>query len=332
MKYKFRLVFYHEKPGFFHIDKEFLEYSLTDMLQIKVCPRNSDTLLNATKYHIDGGGFLSEIEARNSGEKLRIHLRMLNCILNLHLLIPNSDSTSGSVSEGIKSKIRQSGGELMDTIVGLHVYPDDDIHMEHVMSGVGKVYPSDPLYVLKGLKDSWSNTFSLNESTAEVIEILNISVREGSPKVRFLTTYLAMEQIIKRKMRSQNACELIDGFISMTEKSGLTDIEKKSLSGSLGYLKEQSFSSAFSAFSRQVISPETISGMSVKKFVSACISLRNKIAHNAAIESTVNIDEYTNHLRQMAMSVLWKENDLPNISVYRPADQITMEKMEIRAM
>jgi hypothetical protein len=34
----------------------------------------------------------------------------------------------------------------------------------------------------------------------------------------------------------------------------------------------------------------------------------------------------------MAMSILWAENDFPNFSVYRPADQIEMEKMEIRVL
>ena len=141
-----------------------------------------------------------------------------------------------------------------------------------------------------------------------------------------------MEQIIKRQMRSDKAGKLIDRFIEITNNSDITDAEKSSLSGSLGFLKEQSFSSAFSSFSKRITSPKTINGKPVKKFVSDCIKLRNKIVHNAAIESTVNIDEYTKHLREMAMSILWKENNFPNFSVHRPADQISIEKMEIKAM
>lgn len=332
MKYKFRLVFYHSKPGFFRVDEKYINYSLNDDLVISLCPRDSDCLLTASKYHIDGGSFSSEQEALDCGEKLRIHLRMMNCMLDLGLSIPTSDGVSGSVSKEIKNKIREEGRELLDTIIGLCVYPDDEKHFEHVASGKINVFPSDPFYVLKGLKDSWVNTFNLDQETSEVIEILNISVRESSPKIKFLATYLAMEQIIKRKMRSDRAQDLIDQFIEITETSTLSESEKASLSGALGYLKEQSFSSAFSNFSRRIENPTKINGESVTKFVSNCIKLRNKIAHNVAIDNLPQIEEYTKHLRNMAMSILWTENSFPAFSVYRPADQFAMEKMEIRVL
>lgn len=332
MKYKFRLVFFHPRPGFFRIDTKSIDYPLNEELVIQIVPRDSDNLLNASKYHIECGGFPSPQDAQNCGGKLRTHLRMLNCMLDLGLLIPSIDGKSGTVSEGIKNKIREGGGELLDTIVGLHVYPDDDKHFEHVVSGKMNVFPSDPYYVLKGLKDSWDNTFELNESASEVIEILNISVRESSPKVKYLATYLAMEQIIERKMRSEAAQDLIDQFVQLTNNSELPVSEKASLAGSLGYLKEQSFSSSFTSFAKRITSPETINEMPITKFVSECIKLRNKIAHNVAVDAMPNIEEFTKHLRNMAMSILWADNNFPNLSVYRPADQIEMEKMEIRVL
>jgi hypothetical protein len=331
-KYKFRLVIFHSRPGFFHIEKELIDYSLSEKLIIQLAPRDSNNLINASKYHIECGGFSSKGEAKDCGEKFRTHLRLLNCVLDLGLSIPSVDGTSGSVSEAIKNKVRQDGGELLDTIIGLHVYPDDEKHFEHVVSGKMNVFPSDPYYVLKGIKDTWNNTFELNENTSEVIEILNISVRETSPKVKYLATYLAMEQIIERKMRSKNAQDLIDRFIQLTNNSELPELEKTSLAGSLGYLREQSFSSAFTSFSKRITSPEAIKEMPVTKFVSECIKLRNKIAHNVAVDSMPNIEEYTRKLRNMAMSILWSENNFPDFSVYRPDDQIEMEKMEIRVL
>jgi len=332
MKYKFRLVFFHSRPGFFRIDKKLLDYSLSEGLVLQVFPRDADTLLGASKYHIDCGGVSSLKDAQNCGEKLRTHLRMLNCIFDLGLSIPCFDGKSGNVSEGIKEQVRKSGGKLLDTITGLLAYPDDSKHFEHVLSGEMRVFPSEPLYVLKGLKDSWGNTFELNERVAEVLEILNIAVREISPKVKYLTTYLAVEQLIERKMRSNHAQKLIDNFVELTNKSELLEVEKKSLSGSSRCLKEQSFSSAFTSYAKCITSPETINEIPVAKFVSECIKLRNKIAHNAAIESMPNIGEYTKQLRSMALAILWTENDFPSFSVNRPSDQIEMEKMEVRML
>ncbi len=331
-KFKFRLVFFHSRPGFFYLEQESITYSLDEKLSIQVTPRDFNRLKDATKYHIECGGFCSYQKAKDCGEKLRTHLRLINCMLDLGLSIPSIDGTNTNVSEEIKNKVRQDGGELLDTIVGLHVYPDDGRHLEHVVSGKVNVFPSDSYYVLKGLKDSWESSFELNESVAEILEILNISVRETSPKIKFLATYLAMEQIIEKEMRSQDAQELIDQLIQATYASPLSDTEKESLVGSLGYLKEQSFSSAFTSFARRITSPESIHGMSVKKFVSKCIKLRNKIAHNVAISEMSDIEEYTKHLRNLAMSILWSKNEFPSFSVYRPADQLEIEKMEIRRL
>lgn len=332
MKFKFRLVFFHSKPGFFRIEEESIDYPLDENLTIRLVPRDSSSLKDASKYHIECGEFLSDGEARQCGEKLRTHLRLLNCMFDLGLSIPNFDGTSSSVSEEVKGKVRENGGELLDTIVGLYVYPDDERHFEHVPSGKINVFPSDPYYVLKGLKDSWNNTFELNEHTAEVLEILNLSVREASPKVKFLAAYLAMEQIIERKMRSENAQALIDNFIQLTQDSALSNAEKESLAGSLGSLKEQSFSSAFVSFAKCITSPKEINGMPIKKFISQCIKLRNRIAHNVAISEIREIEEYTKSLRELAMSILWSKNDFPNFSVYRPPDQVELEKMEIRVL
>jgi hypothetical protein len=100
----------------------------------------------------------------------------------------------------------------------------------------------------------------------------------------------------------------------------------------LGYLKEQSFSSAFSSFAKCITDPVSINGMPVTRFVSDCIKLRNKIAHNVAIENISKIEEYAKHLRSMALSLLWSENRFPDLSVYRPADKVEVEKMEIRVI
>lgn len=332
MSFRFRLVFFHSSPGFFRIDEKSIDYQIESNLAITVVPRDADKLNEATKYHIESGGFPNVEQARSCGERIRTHLRLLNCLFHLGLTIPIIDGTSGSVSTAIKDKAREDGEEILDTIVGLHVFPDDGLHFEHVASGKMSVYPSDPYYVLKSIKDTWDNIYDLDEHATDVIEILNISVREKSPKIKFLATYLAMEQIVKKEMRSINAQELIDEFIQTTINSGLSDSEKNSLNGALGHLKEQSFSSAFMAFSKRITSPTEIFNMSVPKFVSDCIKIRNKIAHNVAIEKLPELDNYTNNLRNMAMSILWSEYGFPEVSVYRPADQIEMQKFEIRLL
>lgn len=332
MKYRFRLTFHHYKPGFFRIEDKFINFHINEDVEIGIYPRDSDTLINATKYHAECGNFDTEITARNVGEKLRESLKILNCVLNLGLLVPSTDGYSATVSYDIKSKCREQGRELFNTFIGLHVFPDDSKHFEFVMAGKGNLYPSDPLYVLNAIKKIWPNDFKFDERSKTAFEILNLSVQETSPKIRFLTTYLAIEQLIETKPRCEKAQQIIKGLINQVNQSDLKDDDKKSLFGSLVHLKEQSFSSAFSTFAKNVSAPTEINGKTVSKFVSECISLRNKIAHNVSSVPTEDLESHTKPLREMALGIIWSINHLPDISVFRPGDTVSLEKMEIRVM
>ncbi len=141
-----------------------------------------------------------------------------------------------------------------------------------------------------------------------------------------------MEQIISKDKRSEDARKLIGELIEKVKTSDLKDSEKDSLKGALSSLTEQSFSSAFKALSYKVKSPKAINGESVPEFVSKCIEIRNKIAHNAIIDKNVKLEKYTTNLRRMILGLIWSRNNLPNISLQRPADKVSIEKMEIKLM
>lgn len=297
MRYKFRLLIHHPIPGFFHINETQFGFKLGQILNCTVYPRDAEKLVLASKYHIDGNAFDNKDSAKETGEKLRLHLKLLNCLLNLGLTIPIQDEKSASASTGLKEKIRANGIELLDTISGLQVFPDDERYKENVISGNMKNYPSDPEFVFKALNKTWADSFELDEDAQDVLEILNISVFGTSLKVKFLTTYLAVEQLIGREMRREKACKIIDNFVDIIDQSTLDEKERKSLSGTLGSLKEQSFSSAFVSFARKITSPQEIMGLKPNKFASNCISIRNKIAHKADTAKIANLEQYTMELR-----------------------------------
>lgn len=332
MKYRFRLTFHHHKPGFFRINESSITYLLEDTVEIHIFPRDSEKLIDASKFHADCGGFKTKTIARQTGEKFRQSLRLINCMFGLGLTVPQVDGSSGFIHNSIKEKAKEAGGTILDTIVGLAVYPDDGTHLESVSSGSLNVYPSDPLYVLNAVKDIWPNNFEYDECAIEAIEILNIAVNEVSPKTKFLTTYLALERLIVRKQRSEGAQLLIDNFIQQTKDSALSKKEVASLVGSLGHLKEQSFSSALTEFARSIKNPKEINGKTIKKFISECISIRNKIAHNAKLNKMINLEETSKTLRELALSIIWTQNSFPQVSVYRPADKIDIGEMTFKLM
>jgi len=330
MKFKFRLVFFHSEPGFFRIDKKSIGYNIASDISITIEPRDANTLIEAKQYHIESSGFNSEEEARKCGEKIRNHLRLLNCHFHLGLTIPFTDGFASKANAALKEEHRKNGVELIDTIIGLLVYPDEQKYVEFAVFSELDIFREDPYYLLKSIKEIWSNNYKFDDCTNEILEILNISVREKSPKLKFLTAYLAMEQIIKREMRTEYAQELIKDFIKMTNASEISNNEKKSLTNALSQLKRESFRSAFISFARRITFPTTILNMPVVKFAKECVKIRNKIAHNVSTDKLPELENYAKNLIKMSLGIIWSENNLPELSLYLPGHKLELKKLEFK--
>jgi hypothetical protein len=330
--HKFRLTLFHSNPGFFGLDCNSFGYEVNRDIGLEVFARDSDELVQATKYHIDCGGFESEELALAAGEKLRKKLRLLNSVLDLGLVIHTKDELTGKVSESVKSSVKEKGGVLLDSRVGLSVIPDDGLHGELVTTGSFRVRISDPIFLLDAVKKIWDIEFKFDEKAEDVVELLNLSSAEASPKLKFLTAYLALEQLITIKERSEAAKELINSFIKETNASGIPDEEKASLVGSLSNLTKGSFSGALKTLSKSITNPKEIQGYTPEQLASKAIGLRNKIAHKLEITSDTDINAITTGIREMTLGLLWSEYKLPNFSIYRPADSVSSEKLEMRIL
>ena len=332
MAYKFRVTLSHPNRGFFALDSSAFGYKLDNSVGLEVYARDEDTLDLATKYHIECGGFDSKQQALEIGEYLRTRLRIINCVLDLGLSIPTEDKTTGSISDAAKESAQKLGGGVFDPRQGLWVLPDDGLHFESVMIGRFHVFPSDPIFILDAAKKIWDTNFEFDSRAQNVIELLNLATKERTPKLKFLITYLALELLIDVKERSQVARDLLLSFISQIDASGLSDSKKTSLSGSLSNLTSGSFSGAFRSYANKIKKPENILGFTPTQLCSKCIELRNKIAHSATFEFDVDINQLAKALNQFAIGLLWTEYKFPQISIYRPADQITVDRFGFRLM
>jgi hypothetical protein len=333
MGFRFRLTFHHPSPGFFRFDKQSVPVCLGDELTVILAARDADTLARAKRYHIEGRGFPTEEAARSVGERLRLRLRVLNWLLGLGITVPVVDSRRAAVADAVKEKVLgETGGVIVDTIEGLGVIPDDPDHFEQVVAGGASVYPSDPAYVLAALAVVWPVEMQLDERAEDALQILGGAATEPSPRARFLTTYLALERMIDRLPRSEAAQKLIEELQDRVQKSALDDADKKSLVSSLGNLREQSFRTALFALVARLNPPPTIDGMPGNKFLSECVDIRNTIAHNAMLDSKVDLVKVSAGLRHFVMSLIWSMNGIPDVSVNVPPSTVQIDALEMRML
>lgn len=335
VKYRFRLTFFHFKPGFFRIPENSVPLELEKGQQSELRARDADTLAGATKFHIEGRGFPDQASARACGERLRDRLRVLNAMLELGLVIPLDDSTASRIALADKEEIyKKTGRIVLETIVGLCVFPDSNDHVEFVFSTAIDLVHKKPDYVLDALRNLWRIEMTLDTQTDDALNIMNMSVTESSPRAGFLVAFLALERLIDRMPRSEDAINLLTTFQNCVRNANLGDHEKSSLIGALGNLCEESFSTALARFSRRIKKPNRIGGMSVKDFFSKCIDVRNKIAHGASLPADIDLGMMSHELRKMVLTIIWITHRIPMVSVAVPGLSVSMpdRTISIRAL
>ena len=341
LAFRFRLRFASKQEGKFAFEEPEVATSITESLKLELAARNAASLDKATSYHIDAGGFASEQAARNAAEALRVRLRLLNAILNLGLNIPTEDKVTAQVSEAIKKSVQtEHGATAIDSIWGISIYPDNGLHFEYVFDANIEVRPSNPSYIFDGLKELWNLEISLDSASETSLHILGLATQETTDKAAFLSSYLALEQLIDRKPRSETARRQIRRFqqeliaLSAANPEALTGQEVQSLNGALAALNEESFSSALTRFGRSITAPALIKGVTPPKFLSACIDARNKIAHKAEPSSEIALGELAAGLRELVLGLIWARNKLPPFSLNTPPSALRVPAggMQIRIM
>ena len=329
--FRFRLCLSARMPGKLPFPKPEVQVKVSDELTLEVAARNAETLSAATNFHIDGTGFQSAEDASLAAEALRLRLRLLNAILGLGLNVPVGDKVSAAVAQEIKDKLKsEQGATVVDSVSGASVFPDDGLHFEYVFSGNFVVSPGDPEYLLEGIKKLWALDISLDKQSEDALQILCLATQETSDKAAFLTSYLALEELIERRPRSDAAREVLQHFSNELSQLGansahpLLPEEAVSLVGVLGSLNEESFSSALSRLGKQITQPTEICGMPVPKFLSACIDARNKIAHHAEPETTTPLGDLSKSLREFVLMLVWTRNKLPNFTLNTPPSAVSV--------
>jgi len=270
-----------------------------------------------------------------------LRLRLLNAILGLGLNIPVGDKITSQVSDDIKNKLKsEQGATVVDSVWGATVFPDDGFHFEYILSGNFVARPSDPSYVLEGLKTLWGLEISLDEQSEVALQIVCLATQETSDKAAFLTNYLALEQLVDRQPRSDAAREVLRRFqdelttLASDDTDPLTDAEASSLSRVLASLAEESLPSALARLGKQIAAPADIHGMTPAKFLSACVAARNKIAHNAEPKTSVPLADLAKWLREFVLALIWTRNKLPSFSLNTPPSSISIPQggLSIRIM
>lgn len=341
MTFQFRLTASSKKAGIFGFEENRREFNLSSDVVGAVTARNAETLKEATSFHFEVGGFESEAAAREAAEAFRLRLRLINAVLATGMNVPAADTVSARVADTVKERVRsEQDMVVVDSVSGVSIFPEDGRHFEYVMTGNIDVKPSDPTYILAALETTWPLKVAFDSESETALQILNLASAEASDKASFMTTYLALEPVIKKNMRSRVAIDQLKKFqlnlerAKKRKRNPIPASEADALMGALKALHEESFTSALARLSRQITNPTHIRGMPTRKFLSTCIAARNRLAHNADPKHDVSLSDMTTGIRQLVIALIWSRNKLPAFTLKIPPSSVSIKPggLSIRVM
>ena len=335
--YKARLILAATKPGIFNWESDTRVWRLPTGDNAVLNARHVDSLAEATEFHIDVGGFPNPDAARSVGEQVRGTLQLTNAILGLGLNVPSVDQEveRAKLSPHLKEKFaKEHGAVFVDCVFGLNVLKEGD-EFELAVKGTAHSKPSDSGFILEMGTQLWGANARLDRVSRLACELVNTSLRDHSPRSAFLVSFLALDLLLERSKRSDDANAILDQVVDMVKKSALDDAEKSRLSSFLGSARYTSLSAEIDRFvslgSNQDI---TVNEEPLGTFLQNCLKLRHKLAHppkgpDSLPNDDKDIDARRRGLHQVVMNIIWARNKLPDSSVYRPADVVSMSEMKI---
>jgi hypothetical protein len=320
--FRFRLTFKATQPKALPVEEKEREFELGGK-RFTLVARDSERLVDAMSFHVERGGYADEAQARADGERLRLRLRVLSAILGLGLRIPEQDGSTTQLSDETRQSILERLGQVaMDGIGGLAVFPDDGRHFEVEATGQGEVYAATADHVFDGLEKLWAADIQLNARASDALAILLRSSQEPANRLRFLLAFFALQRLIVRKSRSDEARRLLQAFEAEARRTLVAE-EAESVAGSLKNLHEESIGAALRRFAKAVQSPPEFAELTLDRFLSRCVQIRNELAHDATIDDA-ELRKFADELRRLVVMIIWTECKLPDFSVSRPPSKVVI--------
>lgn len=112
------------------------------------------------------------------------------------------------------------------------------------------------------------------------LEFFNASFFQTSADARFLLLMTAIETLIEPTKRSSEARNHIDALIEATSvNEAMREEERKSIRGSLGFLKEESFRQAGKRMVAERLGDREYEGKAAAKYFLDCYDFRSQLVH-----------------------------------------------------
>jgi len=248
-------------------------------ISISLRSKTGTSLQDSEHYLLVGSGYPTEDDARFNGTRYRDALMIALASSRVGVDF-GFRATKGSFTPyGLQMVEQQTGIRALNDVHGLMIYesePPARFVSMSVNPTVGKSLDS----FMTTLHNAILAEPSLNEYEIVSLTLFNGSFFQPTPDTRFILLVMAIEAMIKPHSRSEDSVELVNTLIKTANSSGLNEIDKQSIVGSLRRLRNESINQAGKRLASERLGTSVrYQDMSPPDFFARCYKYRSDLVH-----------------------------------------------------
>lgn len=272
--------------------------------------RKNEPIKWPERHVITCGGFSTEQEAWEAGNRCKNALYMLGVKMRRSLELGNNKATSLSNDahkRTIKNAYREQGHEVRcyDYVNGLAVYPETPLpvfNAEVYGYGVAEGPPRPTFSDI--FEENYRLNWSMNERESLACALYGAAQTEVTTRAKFIFLVNVVESLIEGKERDTQTLKHVEHLIELTEESALAQSAKSSLLGSLKWLRHESINHMCKELVTRHLGEKEYGGKKAQQFFRDCYSIRSELLHTGKSSKENALSTVLNDLNILVQDLL----------------------------
>lgn len=210
----------------------------------------------------------------------------------------------GFTNDGLKLLAEQLGRPVRNDLHGIDVYEHKDdllFVLFDAKASVGK----DRNAFIQSITEHFGAPLPITERQIVSSELYCSSFFDVSFRSRLITLISSIEALLEPSDRSVAVIALVEKLTQMVKEADIDDRTKKSMAGSLQWLRQASIGQTGRALSERLLPGKEYLGQSASRFFGLCYELRSQIVHSGRPKDpSIDLLEVANALQEFVGDLL----------------------------
>ena len=287
-QYDFRLEF--RLPGRDHINADAEELPVLNdsggvTIRLRSGARGSP-IKDHSRASLIGGPYPSAADARGAAERAKRALLFWAVRNRIGIDLGGRRPRGVITSAGLQWLEGQIGAPVSAAVHGIDVYEHIDGLVFVAMNAEASVGKAAQAFV-EQVAGAITIPVPMTSKQELAGEILSASYFDASDRSRFITLITAVEALLDPQPRPPAAQELVAKLIEIVNESGMDEVTRAAMSGSLQWLKQESIGQAGRALATRLLPDRIYQAQPSGRFFTFCYDLRSSILHFGTVPAAV---------------------------------------------